>query len=266
MKEEKYAYFDFGYPLMLSLLLKGFGEGILNPRENTSFKWTEDLYGQSNGQIAWIRRRISEWVEMVSRESGVSVMSYQFKSRRYSSDRHKSWEVEFEFVISGAINFTVLHQAMAKDFSGFFKKFLARELLLRFPLPFDMHGFGTNSIPFCAGITDMFILKPKRERGSEFENANKILFGEEFRLWLEKILKEKYSAKLFGMKSTGALHWLCSFIFLKWQNDATCEVRNALRREIEKKLEEIGATYRLSGYGPGGQDSHEFAFYTVNYN
>jgi|GEM_PF-5828122 len=261
MRKENYKY--LGFPLKMDLLLGGFSHEIFNPKGNTQFKWTENLLSQSNGQIAWIRRKISKWVEMVNAESGVAITSHKLKSLWYRNGTHKSWEVTFEFVIPGTLNVFELHQSIERDFSGFFKKFLAEELFRRFPLPFNAGNRVDCEIPFCAGITDMYILKPEREHEPELGNANKILFSDEFRLWLEKILKEKYSAKLFGMKNTGPTRWPCSFIFLKWQNDTTYEVRNALGGEIEEKLKEMGATYRVSGYGPDGRDSYEYAFYRV---
>ncbi len=258
--EEKNCRYT-GARLDMSLLLTGFFREVFDVSKSTLFKWTLELYSMNNGRIAWIRKRVAEWVEVINQKSGATLVEHEFKGRRFQVGEHKLWEVEFEFVIPGALNLAALHPAMAKHFSGFFKKFLAEEIFRRFPLSFkDLRPY---EIPFAAGITDMYVLKPDKESGDGFDRAQKVLFGSEFGLWLEKILKENYSATLKSIKYMGDRR-LCrrkSLILLKWQKDVIEEERYGLAKEIKEKLKAMGATYKIP---VAGGKYYDYCFYEVN--
>ncbi len=260
MEEKKYAY--LGLPLKMDLLLKGFASTPFDLKQGTSFKWTENLYEKNNGKLIWIKRKILEWISLINRTSGVKVDSHKFKGTRYTFgfDSHNHWSVLFEFTIPGALDIAKVHPAIAKDFSGFFKKFLAEELLRRFPFPFNIRDLN-NPIPFGAGVTDMCRLKPAREYPPDIEKANAILFSPEFRSWLEEILSQKYLAKLLSIKNMGARknYQFQSIIFLRWQNNASHEVRYSLGNEIVAELARRGAIRPISGR------EHPYPFFDAHF-
>lgn len=250
MEKKEYAY--LGMPLKMDLLLKKFAPAILDSNGKTFLKWTAGLSDQNNGQIAWIRKTLPEWIVRVNEKSGVLIKSYKFKGTRWNKNRRrKEWEVTFNFEIPGALNLNSVHPIMRKEFPGFFKKLLGAELFCRFPFPFSPYEIGKR-IPFCAGVTDMYVLKPCNGGTVEaVKKATDLLFDEEFKLWLENIL-EKKSAKLVSIKSIpmSSKHtefWFCSIILMRWKKDVNYEERADLQREIEKKMKEKKVTRMFSG-------------------
>lgn len=251
MKEKKYEY--LGMPLKMELLLRGFAPEIFDPAGKMSFKWTESLFSLNNGQIIWIKRKILEWINMINEKSGISVVSHKFKGVCHDRTiRRKSWEVTFQFEIPGNLCLLKMHPAVAGDFPGFFKKLLGEQLLRRFPFPFDPYSH-SHPILFCAGITDMYVLKPHWINEAAIAKANSTLFSPAFGLWLEEILEKKHSAKLILVKSMGTPKkhtefWFCSIILIRWQNDTDHAARCELKKDIEEKMAELGMKYMSSGF------------------
>lgn len=243
------AYEFLGKQLNTEELLKGFDRAVFDRSQGTRFKWTEQLGTQSNGQMAFIRRELAKWLTIVNEKSGVVVVNYKIKGEYNECSRSmfKFWEINFEFVIKGAPKVSCFEPAVARSFSGFFKKFLAEELLRRFPLPFS-----TRDVSFAAGIVDMYVLAPvfRRFIQEELDQMQGIILGSAFQARLSEILDEKYKASLFRAKYMGqnTRFWYKTVFLVKWRNDVGKHEQYELQHEIDKLLQDFGARYFYAGF------------------
>lgn len=256
MEKEEYRF--LGKKLKMDELLKGFGVGFYDPTKSTCFKWKESLHNQSHGQIAWIRKRLTEWLNMINSKSGVRVVDYRLTGelRGHKGSGLKSWEINFDFLIPGSFNLTLLNPSYTKEFAGNFKMFLAKELLRRFPVTFKSPD-DCRYPPFNAGIADMYILKPSDGIADRLANCRNIFFSDEFNAKLSDVLESKYKAKLFFRKDMGrdTRYWEHLVMLIKWDNDTNFETRQELSWEIPEILKELGAKYT--------SHSSEHAYYRV---
>jgi hypothetical protein len=254
MRKRNYEY--LGVPLELRELLKGFDSSIFSPSKTIIFKRTENLFEKNYGQVAWIKKQILEWVSLVNLQSGTKVVRYKFFKghQNWQKIRSREWKITFEFEIPGTVNFDRLHQALSKKISKFFKKFLAEELLLRFPLPFSVH----DEIPFCAGASGIYLIKPIWLVYSEniepsFGDIEKVLSSKEFRLRLKEVFRQ-YSAQLVSIvKNMGEKKRVLKdrkAIFVRWEKHTTRQERHNLAKEIDTILKEMGVLYQFPGQNP----------------
>ncbi len=267
MEKEKYAY--LGKPLDVEDLLQGMGK-LFNPKEKTSFKWTEELFEKNYGQILWIKRELPRWIDIIDTMSGAHANNYKFKNSNdpYVRGRIRSryWRITFEFEISGSVEYGKLHPALSKRFSGFFKGFLAEELLRRFPFPFKNDV--SKEIPFRSGMPGMYIFVPQNNYLPSLENAKNIVSSDEFKQRMMETIK-KHGAKLIVFRKSREEKMqkfdLCHpVMFVKWQRDTYERDRFSLKKDIESIQEEMGATYEIAA-GPKSKTLYQYPFYRVDF-
>lgn len=252
MSENKYDF--LGVKMEVEELLRGFGPGAYAAGQGTCFKWKENIGPLNNGQIAWVKKRLAAWCELVNKVSGVTILNQRQRGEYNEFDnafgqmvRNKYWDLEFEFSIPGALNPKALHPAVAEFLPGQWKKFLAEELFRRFPLGIKD---GDDKEPlFQAKCGDIIVFKPQSAPEKATLNAKQVFFSEEFKYRLQTILTD-YGAELLLLKDMARLTtkmWECQIIVMRWLADTQKSKRSKLQHDLRKAISELGATYQSQG-------------------
>jgi len=197
----------------------------------TTFKATQDAFILSQPKATWIERRLPRWQASLE-DQGFDVDSIELVPPGASSSGNyyevyegakSTGKIVLTLTISGSVDLSGFHPAIAKGLSGLIKKALALETLFRFPPPFDpmkpLVASGSKDYLIIEGRADVYLWKTEER--------------EAFVLNLQTLVEES-GAKIVHLYLPHCLHDYR--VDINWSKDVSDESRHRLTEAIEEMI------------------------------
>ena len=234
-------------PLVMAEILNGTGLLDSSSFAVTSFTATITTGAVYNAQVAWLKKKLPLWGDLLATKSG----THPFNPLIYSNERRSiglidSGKIEDQRAklvahlwISGGINTEAIkHLGLRNMLAGQIKKVLATDIVLDFPPPFDY-----RAPSFAAGVGCSFFVRSFRKDNLWLANEIALSNTPKFRDQLASFLAGR-SAELYGYSplrgDSDSISLDCKFVsditrpvFSDFKDCLWEFLRNNLSREVD---------------------------------